>query len=62
LHILRKTARNTAHFLKFSGRNLLADAGKISHDKALKKAHDEYSKRRYGTIPPQDTPKLKPDN
>lgn len=31
-------------FLKLTGRNLLADAGKISHDKALKKAHEEYEK------------------
>lgn len=32
-------------FLKLSGRDILTDAGKISHDKALKKAHAEY--RRY---------------
>ena len=33
-------------FLKLSGRNLLADAGKISHDKALLKAHEEFEKYR----------------
>ena len=29
-------------FLKLSGRDILTDAGKISHDKALEKAHAEY--------------------
>ncbi|MDD4996811.1 MAG: virulence RhuM family protein [Syntrophales bacterium] len=29
-------------FLKLSGRDILTDAGKISHDKALAKAHAEY--------------------
>ena len=29
-------------FLKLSGRDILTHAGKISHDKALKKAHAEY--------------------
>jgi len=33
-------------FLKLSGRDILTHAGKISHDKALKKAHDEYERYR----------------
>ena len=31
-------------FLKLSGRDILADAGKISHDEALAKAHAEYER------------------
>ena len=31
-------------FLKLSGRDILSDAGKISHDQALKKAHAEYGR------------------
>ncbi|OPY92682.1 MAG: hypothetical protein A4E73_00886 [Syntrophaceae bacterium PtaU1.Bin231] len=31
-------------FLKLSGRNILADAGKISHEEALIKAHAEYER------------------
>lgn len=31
-------------FLKLSGRDILTHAGKISHDKALRKAHEEYEK------------------
>jgi hypothetical protein len=31
-------------FLKLSGRDILTDAGKISHDKALAKAHAEYER------------------
>jgi len=31
-------------FLKLSGRDLLTDAGKISHDRALGKAHAEYER------------------
>lgn len=31
-------------FLKLTGRDVLTDAGKISHDKALEKAHGEYEK------------------
>ncbi len=33
-------------FLKLSGRDILTHAGTISHDKALKKAHEEYEKYR----------------
>ncbi|MBI4683780.1 MAG: virulence RhuM family protein [Nitrospirae bacterium] len=33
-------------FLKLSGRDILTHAGKISHDKALKKAHAEYEQYR----------------
>lgn len=33
-------------FLKRSGRDILTHAGKISHDKALEKAHAEYEKYR----------------
>lgn len=33
-------------FLKLSGRDILTDAGKISHDAALKKAHAEYEQYR----------------
>lgn len=33
-------------FLDLSGRDILTHAGKISHDKALKKAHDEYERYR----------------
>ena len=33
-------------FLKLSGRDILKHAGKISHDKALEKAHVEYGKYR----------------
>ncbi|MEK6538069.1 MAG: hydroxyacid dehydrogenase, partial [Nitrospirota bacterium] len=29
-------------FIKLSGRDILTHAGKISHDKALEKAHAEY--------------------
>ena len=31
-------------FLKLSGRDILTDAGKISHDEALEKAHAEYER------------------
>jgi hypothetical protein len=31
-------------FLKISGRDILTDAGKISHDEALRKAHAEYER------------------
>ena len=31
-------------FLKLSGRDILTDAGKISHDQALEKAHAEYER------------------
>lgn len=31
-------------FLKLSGRDILTHAGKISHDKALRKAHEEFEK------------------
>jgi hypothetical protein len=33
-------------FLKLSGRDILTHAGKISHEKALEKAHQEYEKYR----------------
>ena len=33
-------------FLRISGRDILTHAGKISHDAALRKAHDEYEKFR----------------
>lgn len=33
-------------FLKLSGRDILTHAGRISHDLALRKAHDEYGKFR----------------
>lgn len=33
-------------FLKLSGRDILKHAGKISHDKALEKAHSEYEQYR----------------
>lgn len=33
-------------FLKLSGRDILTHAGKISHDAALQKAHEEYEKYR----------------
>jgi hypothetical protein len=33
-------------FLKLSGRDILTNAGKISHEKALEKAHKEYGKYR----------------
>ncbi|MCP5049557.1 MAG: virulence RhuM family protein [bacterium] len=33
-------------FLKLSGRDILTNAGKISHEKALEKAHKEYEKYR----------------
>ena len=33
-------------FLKLSGRNVLIDAGKISHTEALEKAYVEYEKYR----------------
>ena len=33
-------------FLKFTGREVLSHAGKISHDEALKKAHAEYEQYR----------------
>ena len=33
-------------FLKLSGRDLLSHAGKITHDAAMKKAHEEYEKYR----------------
>ena len=31
-------------FLKLSGRDILTHAGKISHEEALEKAHQEYTK------------------
>ena len=33
-------------FLKLSGRNVLVDAGKVSHTEALEKAYTEYEKYR----------------
>lgn len=33
-------------FLELSGRDLLTHAGKITHDEALRKAHEEYEKHR----------------
>jgi len=33
-------------FLKLSGRDILTHAGRISHDAALRKAHEEYEKFR----------------
>ena len=37
-------------FLKLSGRDILTDAGKISHDRALEKAHAEYARYHKETI------------
>jgi hypothetical protein len=37
-------------FLKLSGRDILTDAGKISHDKAMEKAHAEYERYHQGEI------------
>jgi len=37
-------------FLKLSGRDILTHAGTISHNKALKKAHDEYEKYRLAKL------------
>jgi hypothetical protein len=37
-------------FLKISGRDILKDAGKISHDEALKKSHAEYERYHKGKI------------
>ena len=37
-------------FLKLSGRDILAHAGKISHDEALAKAHAEYERFHHGRI------------
>jgi len=37
-------------FLKLSGRDILTDAGKISHDKALAKAHAEYEQFHHERI------------
>jgi hypothetical protein len=37
-------------FLKLSGRDILANAGKISHDKALAKAHAEYEQFHHERI------------
>ncbi|MFH1994705.1 MAG: RhuM family protein, partial [Nitrospinota bacterium] len=33
-------------FLKLSGRDILTHAGRIGHDEALQKAHEEYEKFR----------------
>jgi hypothetical protein len=33
-------------FLKLSGRDILTHAGRINHEKALEKAHQEYEKYR----------------
>lgn len=37
-------------FLKLSGREILTHAGKISHDEAIKKAHEEYEKFRQNNL------------
>ncbi len=36
--------RVSSRILKLSGRDILTHAGKISHDKALRKAHVEFEK------------------
>jgi hypothetical protein len=36
-------------FLKMTGKNILQNAGKISHDKAIQKAYDEYEKYKEKT-------------
>jgi len=41
---MKEWAEKLDDFLKLSGRKLLDGAGKISHDKALQKAHEEYEK------------------
>ncbi len=40
------------NFLKLSGRDILSDGGKISHDSAVEKAHEEYAK--YGQFELQE--------
>jgi hypothetical protein len=37
-------------FLKLSGRELLSHAGTITHDAALKRAHEEYEKFRLNRL------------
>jgi hypothetical protein len=37
-------------FLKLSGRDILTHAGTITHDAALRKAHEEYEKFRYAQL------------
>jgi len=37
-------------FLKLSGRDILTHAGRISHDAALQKAHEEYEKFRQAQL------------
>jgi len=39
---MREWIEKLDDFLKLSGRDILKHAGKISHDKALEKAHAEY--------------------
>lgn len=46
-------------FLKLSGREILIHAGKISHEEALHKAHDEYEKYQQGTL--EDPTKVEQD-
>jgi len=36
-------------FLKMTGKDILEHAGKISHDKAIQKAYDEYEKYKEQT-------------
>ncbi|MDA8412722.1 MAG: virulence RhuM family protein [Desulfobacteraceae bacterium] len=37
-------------FLKLSGREILTHAGKVSHEEALRKAHDEFMKYRHAIL------------
>ncbi|MBC8017750.1 MAG: virulence RhuM family protein [Verrucomicrobia bacterium] len=37
-------------FMKLSGREILTHAGKVSHEAALRKAHDEYERYRYSIL------------
>lgn len=46
-------------FLKLSGREILTHAGKISHEEALRKAHDEYERYHQGTL--EDPTKVEQD-
>ena len=41
---MQKWIEKLDEFLKISGRDILTDSGKISHDQALQKAHKEYEK------------------
>lgn len=43
---MREWIEKLDDFLKLSGRDILTHAGKISHDEALEKAHDEYEQYR----------------